>query len=738
MATLPDYGVQSDTLSAAIIAGNVSARAPDGWIELGALLQELECPTITDLRVVQDADEALDDRLAQRRLGIATSLFAALQCKHAPSARHALRVALTCSSWAAKMAMDSTAREHLEIAALMHDIGIIGAPDHILLKPGRLDSDETAVMARTRAMSLDILRHCCRSPEILAIVARLGVWYNGHGGGPSIRGERIPLASRMIAIAEAFDAMASDRVYRPAISQERAVSELFDCAGTQFDPQLVRQFVELRSSHHEELYREVATRWLHALDPELANSYWDFAAVPSVVSARGIEWSAFQMKLLDNMYDAVVFVDAEGRIGRWNHGAERLTGIPDQTICRQKWHPEILSLADEKGRMIPASDCPVYIAVQSGVQSLRRLTVQGRSGRSIPVDCHAIPVIMEDGVLQGAILVLHDASSEISLEQRCQILAEKAARDPMTQVANRAELDRVHSMFVAAYQQQQVPCSLIICDLDHFKRVNDTYGHQVGDEVIKTLGSLLKSACRPGDLVARYGGEEFVMLCADCDNVGATRRAEQIRKALVQIPQPNMNGRSVSASFGVTEIQPGDTPETMLRRADRGLLIAKANGRNQVVQLGAGLNGEVEPVETSAKHARGEDATVRVQQAFVTAVPMKMAVEKMRGFVADHQATILKIDGNHMQLEIVEKSSRLRRLTDRPVSFLLSARFEEQARHKGKADANGSASGALRTRICVIISPRRTRDRRAPDMTQRLQQVLLSLQSYLMAVPEGE
>jgi len=115
-----------------------------------------------------------------------------------------------------------------------------------------------------------------------------------------------------------------------------------------------------------------------------------------------------------------------------------------------------------------------------------------------------------------------------------------------------------------------------MCDLDRFKLVNDTYGHQAGDEAIKCLASLLKSCCRPGDLVARYGGEEFVLLSADCDNAAAARRAEQIRKALSQIPQPKMDGRSVTVSFGVTEIQPGDTPETMLRRADRALLMAKS------------------------------------------------------------------------------------------------------------------------------------------------------------------
>ena len=216
-----------------------------------------------------------------------------------------------------------------------------------------------------------------------------------------------------------------------------------------------------------------------------------------------------------------------------------------------------------------------------------------RNGRSVAVDSHVIPVIGGEGDTQGAILMLHDASSEISLEQRCQSLADKASRDPLTQVANRAEFDRVHAMFVTAHQQQQVPCSLLMCDLDRFKSVNDTYGHQAGDEAIKSLASLLKGECHPGDLVARYGGEEFVMLLADCDNTTASRRADQVRLALAQVAQPRMNGKTITVSFGVTEIQPGDTAETMLRRADRALLIAKENGRNQVVQLGSGFDAKL-------------------------------------------------------------------------------------------------------------------------------------------------
>ena len=95
------------------------------------------------------------------------------------------------------------------------------------------------------------------------------------------------------------------------------------------------------------------------------------------------------------------------------------------------------------------------------------------------------------------------------------------------------------------------------------------------------------------------------MLCADCDNATATRRAEELRRELAYIPQPMLGGKCITASFGVTEVQGGDTPETMLRRADRALLQAKANGRNRVERdpaLGAQATGTEPPLAALAVH----------------------------------------------------------------------------------------------------------------------------------------
>ena len=632
------------------------------------------------------------------------------------------------------MGLEQSLRDAIEVAALLHDIGVIGAPDEILLKPHNLEAEEMALMMRARNDSLNILKHCCASPEIMAIVENVSAWYDGARAGMKVQGEEIPLGARMIAIVEAFDAMTTDHVYRHARSLESAMAELFEYAGTQFDPELVRNFSEYYHGDQSAAHCVVAKHWLSTLDPHLINSFWSLNTSPSTASAPKYE-DVFGAKLLENMCDAVIYIDAAGRITKWNRGAERLTGISAESVSGQLWNPGLLKIVDEKNNIIAEQDCPVRTALKSGAYLLRRLTIEARMGRSVVVDTHAIPVAGDDGVTMGAILTFRDASSETTLERRCMNLYDKATKDSMTQVANRAEFDRVHKMFVEVHQQRQTPCSLIMCDLDRFKKVNDTYGHQAGDEVIKSLAALLKKSCRSGDLVARYGGEEFVMLCADCDSAGVTKRAEQIRMNLCQMPQLKMGNRQSTASFGVTEIQPGDTPETMLRRADRALFMAKAKGRNCVVQLGAGSTGKQHHNKHNTERYASESHNRLIEKKLITAVPVKMAVEKLRGFVADHKAKIASIDGNHIILEVEGQTSKtIRRQSDRPVAFCLDLFIEEERSKKNETAPRDTT--LVRTKIHVIVRPDQNRNRRHNDVLNKANEILVSLSAYLMATEE--
>lgn len=700
--------------------------------QLTTLLEHLE-EAVVPLGTAEAV--AHENRLVQVRLGVASSLLTALRWKHAATAAHSVRVALGCSSWALAMELGDQERDNIEIAALLHDIGKIGVPDSILLKPGKLSGDEMALMERHRLIALDVLRSCCSSESVLDIVQNSAAWYDGSRMRVNAIGDDLPLGARMVSIVDAFDSMTSDHVYRSAMSRERAIGELYNCAGTQFDPNLVKLYGQLYQGDQQKLHKRVARRWLQALDPESSNTQWQLNTTAPTPGALVPE-TLFQQKLLDNMHDAVIFINRNLQVALWNRAAERLTGIAASSVHQRLFLPGLIEMRDEKGLPVSDADCPVAYALHSGVQSLRRLIIAGRNGNDVAVDIHTVPVVSSDGITYGATLVLHDASSETSLEERCQSLHEKAIKDPLTQLANRAEFDRVHELFVAEHLQRGLPCSLIICDIDRFKLVNDTYGHPAGDEVIKSFAQQLKSRCRPGDLVARYGGEEFVMLCADCNNAAAAQRAEQIREGFFRQPQPAIGGKCVSASFGVTEIQAGDSAETMLRRADRALLAAKEMGRNTVVQLGSGINEDFRLHRRSWWSWKTSAPDLLLERRLVTAVPLNVTIEKLRGFVADHHAEITLLEGDRMHLRIHgEPASLLRRTADRAVPFLVELVFTE---HRSKLAAGQSASPATSTKIHVTVRPKKDRDRRRNDALERARHLVASLKSYLIASDEEQ
>lgn len=684
---------------------------------------------------IQDRGAAAQLDLVRARLGIASSLFIALRCKHPASAAHSIRVALGASAWAATLSMPDRLRTQLELAALLHDIGKIGVPDNVLLKPGRLDDEELRLMDRHLDMGPVILSAAGMPDGIIALATGSAAWFDGSHRRLKSAGDQIPVLARMLAIVDAFDAMTTDHVYRPARSRERAVAELYEFAGRQFDPALVKSFAEHFKHDQHSLETEVAGRWLAALADSPSLLPWAapaglYAATPVVQENPVLP---FHQKLVDNTHDGVMFIDTDRRITFWNTGVERMTGVASGAAVGRVFEPSLLQMTDTSGRIFPDENCQVKNTIATGTQQLDQVYVVGRNGRDVAVDLQAIPVHDAEGVLQGVTVLLKDVSSEATLEEKCQELHAEMTKDPMTQVANRAEFDRTLAAFIDAHQQTELPCSLIMVDIDFFKRINDTYGHQAGDEAIITLASLLKSMCRSGDLVARYGGEEFAVLCADCNNASAAARAEEIRRRLAETPHSYLGNNSITASFGVTELQSGDVPETMLRRADRALLQAKDQGRNQVVQLGEGMADEIEEPRRSWWSLGGWGGAKLLEANLMTEVPLDLAVEKLRGFIADNQARVLKISQEMVRLEVSDAAAgKTRRSDDRPIAFVIDIQFSEQ--RVERSNSAGLATGEYaQTVAAVSLRPRRERDRRRGRAMERARLLLGSLKSYLMA-----
>lgn len=207
--------------------------------------------------------------------------------------------------------------------------------------------------------------------------------------------------------------------------------------------------------------------------------------------------------------------------------------------------------------------------------------------RPMPAGINTLYFLMNTGcgfILVGIMLhyfVKDRESAYKKLQQSETHIRELMLTDPLTGAANRRHLDERLSMELARQARYDQPLSVIMADIDWFKRVNDLYGHAMGDAVLKTFASQLKDSLRNSDFMARYGGEEFVLLLPNTGIEEAVFLAERLREATKCIRFDNSD-LSLTASFGVTIACPGESMPEVLARADKAMYLSKSNGRDRV------------------------------------------------------------------------------------------------------------------------------------------------------------
>ena len=184
--------------------------------------------------------------------------------------------------------------------------------------------------------------------------------------------------------------------------------------------------------------------------------------------------------------------------------------------------------------------------------------------------------------------------THVTLKRQKDQLKKMAMCDQLTGLYNRRFMISTARQKIAFCKRHQVPLSVMILDIDHFKGINDQHGHAIGDDVLRTLGDTIRERCREEDLLgrpaaeegeaghvaARYGGEEFVVMMSPCDLASAEQKAEQLR-ATIEAAMPS--GITTTVSIGVAELQEGESFEALLNRADEALYRAKEAGRNRVM-----------------------------------------------------------------------------------------------------------------------------------------------------------
>ena len=218
-----------------------------------------------------------------------------------------------------------------------------------------------------------------------------------------------------------------------------------------------------------------------------------------------------------------------------------------------------------------------------------RISLPNGDYRYLHSICAPIP---DEGGEGYVVEVIRDITDRVRTEQELEektaelqaanrLLSKVAVTDSLTQVYNRRHFDELLFKEIKRFKRRKYAyLSLMMLDIDHFKRVNDTYGHLAGDEVLKLLSKLLLENIRDVDIVGRWGGEEFLVICPSTDQTGLMAMAEKLLQTISQTNFPMVG--QVTISVGTATIEPSDTNFTLLKRADDALYRAKEAGRNRV------------------------------------------------------------------------------------------------------------------------------------------------------------
>ena len=289
------------------------------------------------------------------------------------------------------------------------------------------------------------------------------------------------------------------------------------------------------------------------------------------------------LHLFDYVSDGVYFVDKNRHILYFNKEAERITGFTLAEVKDSSCANNILNHINEYGLNLCTTVCPLHRTLMKNEINQEIVYLHHKQGHRVKVSIKTIPYV-ENNEVSGALEIFTDLSNS-NLIENLLAYKKKALIDPLTQIGNRHYFEEISDTL---YNQDyhSAPVGVLFIDIDNFKSVNDTYGHEVGDRVLKALSKTLINNLTSGDYIFRYGGEEFVILLKEANADYILYTSEKLRKLANKSSIRHMNKDIVfSVSIGATLVQPGEGIKSALNRADEALYLSKHTGKNKTTLL---------------------------------------------------------------------------------------------------------------------------------------------------------
>ncbi len=552
------------------------------------------------------------EELAQLHRNTLETLALAIDARDQTTHMHLRRVQVYALAVGRELRLTEEELEALNIAALLHDIGKLGIPDHILLKPGSLTTPEWDKMKTHALIGAEMLARMHFPDLVTDIVRTHHEKWDGTGYPFGICGDDIPVGARILSAVDCLDALASDRPYRGALPLDEAMALVRSQEGKSYDPTIIsilqRRYIELDQLARgtvghppvESGVISLATRFQSDSPAAAPNNILD-----PIVSARqetqllqALASELAQAARLDEVAQAIhkclsqkIGYDTLGLYIRRNAEMEPIYFLgAHESLFTKKTFP----LAEGLSGWVAQHRNPILngnVSVECcyannsqilyNLQTALAVPFEGKGGTTGVITLYHMD---RNAFSQDDLRILEAASLQIgpAIEAalKFQNVEETAATDHLTGIPNARALALHMEQELKRAARENSRIGVLVCDLDGFKQVNDRFGHLTGDEVLRTVAHGLRDACRGYDYLARMGGDEFVVVLHGLQGDYSTQ-LERMRQVAVNAGLTICGEPCLSMSVGVA-IYPvdGHDTESLIKEADRRMYRLKYQSKS--------------------------------------------------------------------------------------------------------------------------------------------------------------
>lgn len=287
--------------------------------------------------------------------------------------------------------------------------------------------------------------------------------------------------------------------------------------------------------------------------------------------------------LMDNLAEGVYFVDSQRTVQYWNKGAEHIAGYSQEEMLGHCCADNLLMHVNEAGTALCKKGCPLTATIHDGQPRQADVYLHHKDGYRVPVHVMAAAIRDSSGTITGAIETFYDNTPLMSALQEVDELTRASVLCPVTNVGNRTFAESTLTQRLKESAVNGTPLAVLMMNVDRFKELNDAYGHQIGDLILKMVAKSLANGMRPADMLGRWGGGEFIAILPKVRAFELEQFADRLR-ILVEHSSRNVseNRITVTVSIGGILYRPADTITTIVERAGKRMVECRQRGGNRV------------------------------------------------------------------------------------------------------------------------------------------------------------